>query len=121
MLEILDIGVDKAVAYHLSGKISEEDMQLAFSVLKEKIEQYGEVYIYQEIDDFTGIEFDAVIEKIKYLFKNGISNISRIAVVTDKPWLRKIVGFEDKLFKSIDMQCFAQQDKALAVEFLTSA
>jgi len=121
MLEILDIGVGKAVAYHLSGKISEEDMQLAFSVIKEKVEQYGEVYIYQEIDDFTGIEFDAMIEKIKYLFENGISNFTRIAVVTDKQWLQKIVDLEDKLFKNIDMQCFALKDKEQAIEFLKEA
>ena len=79
-----------------------------FCVINEKIEQYGEVYIYQEIDDFTGIEIDAIVEKFKYLFENGISNITRIAVVTDKQWLQKIVDLEDKLFKSIDMQYFAQ-------------
>lgn len=121
MLEILDIDVDKAVAYHLAGKITEEDMKLAFSAIKEKIQQFGEVYIYQEIDDYTGIEFDAMIEKFKYLFENGVSSITRIAVVTDKQWLQKIIGFEDKLFKSIDMQYFAQQDKQLAIEFLKEA
>lgn len=83
MLEILDIGVERAIAYRLAGKVTEKDMKLAFGIIKEKIEQYGEVYIYQEIDDFIGMEFDAMTEKFKYLFENGVSNITRIAVVTE--------------------------------------
>ncbi|WP_221898355.1 STAS/SEC14 domain-containing protein [Bathymodiolus japonicus methanotrophic gill symbiont] len=76
MLEILDIGVERAIAYRLAGKVTEKDMKLAFGIIKEKIEQYGEVYIYQEIDDFIGMEFDAMTEKFKYLFENGVSNIT---------------------------------------------
>ena len=118
MLEMLDIGIENAVAYRLTDKISETDMKLALTAIKGKIERYGEAYIYQEVDGYTGVEFDAMLAKFKFLFENGIANISRIAVVTDKPWLQKIVKLEDKLFKNIDMQYFAQQNKEQAVEFL---
>jgi hypothetical protein len=40
----------KAVAYRLGGKITEAEMTLVLSALKEKIETFGEVFIYQEID-----------------------------------------------------------------------
>jgi len=118
MLEMLDIGIEQAVAYRLAGKISEEDMKQALTAIKGKIERYGEVYIYQEIDGYTGVEFDAMVEKFKYLFENGIVGISRIAIVTDKQWLQKIVALEDKLFKNIDIQCFSLNDKKQAIEFL---
>lgn len=118
MLEMLDIQIEKAVAYRLTDKVSEADMKQALAAIKDKIEHYGEAYIYQEIDGYTGIEFDAMLEKFKFLFENGIANITRIAVVTDKQWLHKIVALEDKLFKNIKIQCFTQNEKDQALEFL---
>ena len=58
--------------------------------------------------------------EIQYLFEMGISNISRVAIVTDKQWVAKIVSFEDKIFRNIDMQCFPLEEKADAVDFLRS-
>ena len=67
MLEMIDIGVEQAVAYRLAGKITEAEMKQALAAIKEKIEGYGKVYLYQEIDSFTGVEFDAMLEKFKFL------------------------------------------------------
>ena len=118
MLELIDIGIEKAVAYRLGGKITEDEMTLVLSALKEKIENYGEVFIYQEIESFGGVEFDAIVEKFKFFFDVGISNISRIAVVTHKKWMHKIIDLEGKLFKKIDMKGFSIDDKDEAIEFL---
>ncbi|RZB38583.1 MAG: hypothetical protein SRB2_00331 [Desulfobacteraceae bacterium Eth-SRB2] len=118
MLKLLDIGNDKAVAYRLGGKITEDEMTLVLSALKEKIENYGEVFIYQEIESVGGVELDAIVEKIKFFFDVGISNISRIAVVTHKKWMHKIIDLEGKLFKKIDMKGFSIDDKDKAIEFL---
>ena len=117
MLELIDIGIEKAVAYRLGGKITEDEMKLVLLALKEKIENYGEVFIYQEIESFGGVEFDAIIEKMKFFFDVGISNITRIAVVTHKKWMHKIIGLESKLFKKIDMKGFSIDDKNEAKEY----
>ena len=37
MLELIDIGVENAVAYRLEGKITEEEMTTILSVFKEKM------------------------------------------------------------------------------------
>jgi hypothetical protein len=121
MLEMMDIGIEKAVAYRLGGKITEAEMTLVLSALKEKIEIFGEVFIYQEIESFGGVEFDAVVEKIKFFFDVGISNIRRMAVVTQKKWMHKIIDLEGKLFKKIDMKGFSIDDKNKAIEFLKNA
>jgi len=118
MLELIDIGIEKAVAYRLGGKITEDEMTLVLSALKDKIENYGEVFIYQEIESFGGVEFDAIVEKIKFFSDVGISNISRIAIVTHKKWMHKIIDLEGKLFKKIDMKGFSIDDKNEAIEFL---
>jgi stage II sporulation SpoAA-like protein len=118
MLEMMDIGIEKAVAYRLGGKITEDEMTVALSAIKEKIETYGEVFIYQEIESIGGVEIDAIVEKFKFLFDVGISNIRRIAVVTHKKWMHKIIDLEGKIFKKIDMKSFSIDDKNEAVEFL---
>ena len=64
MLEMLEIGVEQAVAYRLAGKITEDEMKQALAAIKEKIERYGKVYLYQEIDGFSGVELDAMVEKL---------------------------------------------------------
>jgi hypothetical protein len=48
----------------------------------------------------------------------GTDNTSKVAIMTDKKWLSHIVKLEDKLFPSIDIQCFNLEEQELAVEFL---
>jgi SpoIIAA-like len=118
MITMLDIKVDNAIAYNISGKITDDEITKLFSKIKEKIETYNEICVYQEIESIDGMEFGAIIEKIKFLYEYGISNIKKIAVITDKRWMHNAVDIEDQIFKSIEMQAFSFEDKDIAVEFL---
>ncbi|GIC78000.1 STAS/SEC14 domain-containing protein [Moritella sp. F3] len=120
MLEMIDIEIDNAVAFQMSGKITEGDMALVLNFAKEKIEHYGSIVLFEKINSFSGVEFAALIEEFKYLFDVGISNIDKVAILTDKKWIEHIVNIEDKMFKKIDMQCFALEEQSLAIEFLKS-
>ena len=118
MLEMIDIGIDNAVALRASGKITESDMSLILSDAKAKIERHGNIVLFEIIESFEGIEIAALVEEFKYLFEVGISNISKAAILTDKKWLERIVSIEDKIFKNIEMKCFSIEDQELAIEFL---
>ena len=121
MLEMIDIGVENAVAYRLEGKITEEEVKSVFSIFRKKIEKGEKLIVYQEIVSIGGVEFDAMVEKIKFLYDVGISRFDRIAVITHKKWLQKIVDLEDKIFKNVDMKAFSVEEKDKAIEFLKSA
>ena len=82
MLEMIDIGVEKAVAYRLEGKITEEEMTSVLSIFKEKIDKGEKLIVYQEVVSIGGVEFDAMIEKLKFFFNVGFSGFDRVAVVT---------------------------------------
>ena len=118
MITMLGIGVDNAVAFSISGKVSDDDMELVLTAAKEKIALHDSIVIYEQIDSFKGIELEAIVDEFNYLRKVGMSNIQKVAVLTDKKWLARIVAIEDKIFKSIDMKCFALEDKELAIAFL---
>ena len=87
MLEILDIGIEKAVAYRLGGKITEAEVNRVFSALEEKIARYEKILIYQEIQSLGGVEFDAI--RLKWERPNSIRNFSfsRIASNSTPPRL----------------------------------
>lgn len=118
MIEIIDIGVENAVAYRVEGKITEEEMISILTLFKEKIEKGEKLIVYQEVVSIGGAELDAMIEKFKFIRDFGISHFGRIAVVTHKKWLHKIIDLEDKIFRNIDMKGFSFDEKKQAVEFL---
>lgn len=118
MLEMMDIGINNAVAFTISGKITEQDMTLVLDASKEKIERYGSIVILEKIESFNGVELAAIFEEFRYLREVGMSNMRKVAILTDKAWIEHIVRIEDKLFSGIDMQCFAMDEETAAVEFL---
>ena len=118
MLEMMDIGVEEAVAYRVGGKITEEEMTSVLSIFKEKINKGEKLNVYQEIESIGGAEFDAMIEKLKFLFDVGLSHFSKIAVVTHKKWIHHLADLEGKLFKNLDMRAFSIEEKDKAIEFM---
>lgn len=121
MLEMMDIGVEGVVAYRVGGKITEEEMTSALSIFKEKINKGEKLNVYQEIESIGGAEFDAMIEKLKFLFDVGLSHFSKIAVVTHKKWIHHIADLEGRLFKNLDMRGFSIEERDKAIEFMKAA
>ena len=123
MLEMIDIGLDNAVAYRLGGKITEEEMTSALEKFREKIAKGEKLVIYQEVESIGGAEFDAMVGKFKFFKEIGFnfSHFSKIAVVTHSKWLHKIVDLEDKIFKKVEMKGFPIEEKDKAIEFLKNA
>ncbi|GAB6070319.1 hypothetical protein JCM30760_14160 [Thiomicrorhabdus hydrogeniphila] len=118
MLKLIDIKIDNAVAFEVSGKITEDDMVLVFNEIKQKIQLYNQIVLFEKIDSFNGVELAAMLEKFKSLLDIGLSNIVKIAIVTDKKWLSKIVDIEDKFFRKIEMKSFSVEEQSQAVAFL---
>lgn len=120
MIEMLDIGIKNVVAYRVGGKVTEEEMTSVLAIFKEKIQAGETLSIYQEIVSVGGAEFDAIIEKLKFFRDFGFSNFNKIAVVTHKEWMHKIIELESKLFKQFNMKGFSIDDKDSALKFLKS-
>jgi hypothetical protein len=122
MLEMIDIGVDNAIAYRLGGKITEEEMTSVLDIFRKKIARGEKLVIYQEVESIGGAEFDAMVEKFKFFKDVGFnfSHFSKIAVVTHAKWIHKLVDLEDKIFKNVNMKGFPIEEKGKAIEFLKS-
>ena len=121
MLEMLEVDLDNAVAFRMSGKVTKADMSAVLNAAQLKVEQYGNVVFFEQIDSFRGIELAAIAAEFRYLFDVGIANISKVAVLSDKQWLKNLVRIEDKIFRHIDIHSFAIDDRDAAIEFLRTA
>lgn len=121
MLEVIDIGMPEAVAYRVGGKVTEEEMTAGISMFKERIEKGEKLIVYMEVVSIGGAEFPAMIEKLNFFIDFGMSHFSKIAVVTHKNWIHKIVDLEGKIFKNIDIKGFSVEEKDKAIKFLKSA
>nr|WP_320190740.1 STAS/SEC14 domain-containing protein [uncultured Desulfobacter sp.] len=118
MIEMIDIGIQEAIAYRIEGKITEDEMKTVLAVFREKIKKNEKLIIYQEVVSIGGVEFDAMIEKLKFFLAFGLSHFRKIAVVTHKKWIHKLVNLEAKFFKGIEMRGFPKEEKDQAIEFL---
>ena len=123
MLEMIDIGSEKIIAYRLGGKITEEEMTSVLSIFRDRIDKGEKLLVYQEVESIGGAEFDAMIEKFKFFKDVGFnfSHFSKIAVVTHSKWLHKLVDLEDKIFRNVDIKGFPVEEKDKAIEFLKTA
>ena len=123
MLEMIDIGSEKIIAYRLGGKITEEEMTSVLSIFRERIDKGEKLLVYQEVESIGGAEFDAMIKKFKFFKDVGFnfSHFSKIAVVTHSKWLHKLVDLEDKIFRNVDMKGFPIDEKDKAIEFLKTS
>jgi len=121
MIEIIEIDIANAVAFRVAGKITEADMSNAFAAIKSKIAIHGDIVLYEQIDSFSGVEFAGIVDKFNYLSEMGLSNIRKVAIVTDKSWMAKIVALEDKLIRKITIKAFSSEEKEQAIQFLKEA
>lgn len=118
MLQLIDIDIDNAVAFRVSGKITEVDMSVVLDCAKEKITHYGDIVIFEQIDSFDGIEIAAIVDEFQYLFEVGLSSIKKVAVLTDENWIENVANFESKLFRQIKIKCFSTVEQLSAILFL---
>ena len=118
MLTMIDIGIDNAVAFTLSGKMTQDDMKRVLMDAEAKTVDHGGIVIYEEIESFSGIELAAIVEELKYIIHAGLKHIKQVAVVTDASWIEKVVKVEDALFRNIDNQYFTFAEKPQAIMFL---
>ncbi|MGB5883412.1 MAG: STAS/SEC14 domain-containing protein, partial [Desulfobulbales bacterium] len=66
MLEMLDVGDDKIIAYRLGGKITEEEMTSVLDIFREKIDKGKKLIVYQEVESIGGAELDAMVKKFNF-------------------------------------------------------
>ncbi len=117
MLTLLPIPSLHVVGIKVSGKVERTDVDNLIREINLKLETEKSLNIYLELESFSGISFDALVEELKFAFPN-LESFHRKAVVSDNVWLEKAVRVGGKLFGDSDVICFTPKEKERALSWV---
>ncbi len=105
----------------LIGKVDEQDMKVALDEFVEKSEHIENGKIFYEVHDFEFPSLGAMSVKLSRLptLFTIIKRFDRIAVVTEKTWLKYLSGFEGALFPGLEIKAFDLDEKDEAEVWLS--
>ncbi|MBX3001891.1 MAG: STAS/SEC14 domain-containing protein [Caldilineaceae bacterium] len=85
MIQRLNSGSEQVLAYHLSGKVTQEDVRAAQQELKAMLNRLGKVRILLQLGDLEIPEAAAAWQDLKYA-QVYMTDVERLAVVGDASW-----------------------------------
>ena len=85
MIEILQTGSAKILAFKLSGKLHDEDYQIFVPAVEAAVAAQGKLRLLAQFEDFHGWDPHAAWDDLKFGIKH-YSDFDRIALVGDKQW-----------------------------------
>jgi len=102
----------------ISGKITAEDIEKAYSATRDALKDNERVSFFAEITENLGFTAEGLVKDLTEGIKNfgKLTKYYRAAVVTDKGWLGALARVEGLVFSSIDVRVFepADREKAFA-------
>lgn len=110
---MISIHLEHNIIYTVAeGKLTKEDYDRLIPLLEEKIESFGIIRWYFEMQDFEGWSLSAMWQDIKFDFKNR-EKLERIAMVGNKKWEKELTQLM-KPFTGASIQYFdlTQKDEA---------
>ena len=121
MLKVIPNGTNR-LDIEMSGKLNAEEMEIALDELVSKSKNIENGKMLYEIIDFhlpslcaIGIEFSRLPGMFGLMKK-----FDRVAVLTDKTWLKKVSEFEGALYPGLEIKAFSRDQKAEAEDWLSS-
>lgn len=123
MLQKLDLGTDKVVAFRWEGDFNLVAFEQAMKKFLPELKSRERMNVYLEVASIGKFEAAAVWEDIKFGFKNMKElrdKIDRIALVTDEGWVRTLADTTYKFIPGIKMKSYAFANLKEARSFVQS-
>jgi hypothetical protein len=107
------------LTFEVDGKVDKVSFINTMRKVLREMETSEGVRLCVRVSSIQGVTLDALWESLKFALtslQEFLSQINRIAWVTDKQWLAVVANIEDKLLPGIDEQVFPfeQEDDAIA-------
>ncbi len=120
MFKVIPNGTNR-LDIELSGKLDKDDMGTALDELENKSKNIENGKMLYEIIDFNipslgaiGVEFS----RLPAIF-GLVKKFDRVAVLTDKAWLKKLSELEAVLYPGLEIKAFNRDQKVEAEAWLT--
>lgn len=114
---------DGLIAYEIDGRIDKADMERVIAHIDERLKRRpGPVNMLAIVHAVGFITPPALARDIQYSLSKirDIARFRRVAVVSDKSWVRAIASAEDLLIPKIEVKAFSMEDEDIARLWLKS-
>jgi hypothetical protein len=110
---------DRVIAFEIVGTVTEDEMQAFIEKLEAIVARGGKALIYEELAGFDGVEFGAILKKLKNMgtLWNGIE---RVAFVSKSSAARFGVDKITDLITPMDMKSFEPGEREAAFAWLVA-
>jgi hypothetical protein len=120
MFKIVQNGINR-LDVEMSGKLDAEGMKIALDEFVNKSENIENGRMLYEIIDFRFPTLSAIgveLSRLPAMF-GLMKKFDRVAVLTDKTWLKKVSELEGLLFPGLDIKAFNSDQKEDAEAWLS--
>lgn len=121
MIKEIETGDEKVLGWRLEGKIDEAEYTPVLDALQQKVKTSDHVSIYMEVPKMPGVTAQTVWESLKFGFSNMkefIKSLDRVAVVTDKEWIKNYTAIESRLLPGVEEKGFSFEDAEKAKQWV---
>ncbi|PRY72222.1 SpoIIAA family protein [Halomonas ventosae] len=120
MLEFITHPADHVVAMKIGGVVSARELQQAIDAIEAAKRNHPRISLLAELDGLRWMTLTALLKDVGY----GLTQLSdleryhRVAVITDKEWIKHLAHLEDRLFKALDIHTFPHREYAGALAWV---
>ena len=120
MINSIQAPASHVVAIQLEGSITKDDVHNVIAKVENTLEHQSRINLFLEMTGVSGMSPVAFLNDLGYGIKNmgRLYRFQQIAVVTDNPTLERIVGWEDKLLKAVEIQAFSNDNMTSALAWV---
>lgn len=117
MIHLIPTGAHHVVGLRIEGKVTADDLETVVAELEGRLKAHDQVRVYAEIDELSGMTFEAFIKDLKYSVRH-FRDVEREAVVTGSVWIERLVDLGGALFPSIETRHFTPERKEEALRWV---
>ena len=119
MLKLLDHSSGPVIGYKVVGKVTVEDYRQLEPEVHALVEQYSDVCLLLDLQEFAGEEAKAWLPDLKFGHRFH-DKITRMAIVGDKRWEQWLAALADPFYAK-DAKFFHPQETDMAWAWLREA
>ncbi len=124
MLQKINLKLDRKeiLAFRVQDKIFEDDVKRTIALLEPELESSEKFNIYLELEQLEGITLPALKERISFMvkqYKDVFDKVTKVALVSDAEWLKKMVSEIHELLPGISLEHYPVNESEKAIQWLT--
>lgn len=123
MIKKIQFAEEDILGFEVDGKVSEPAFVQMMQDLIPALDAPGHIKIYVEIPRYEGTEWQVIWDSLKWSTQQlgkYFRKVDKIALVTDKTWIRVLASAEYTLIPGIEEKSFTFAEKEEALAFIRS-